>query len=275
MAKKFQFGVCGFGNMANAILRGIIQSKLLKCSEICVYDIDQSKIQDAEKLGFKTVKSAKELISECSYVLLAVKPQAFSGLNDECSSSDCTFISIMAGVKTAVIARKMGGEVIRCMPNLPAVVGAGMTAIAESDCAKEAMHFVERIFSSVGEVLFVKEEMLDAVTAVSGSGPAYGYYFIKAMSDQGVALGLSKEESLKLTLQTLIGAVESVKASDVPLEILIDRVCSKGGTTVQAINCFEEKGLSSIIAEGMTACYNRSQELSNNFNIDGNINEKG
>ncbi len=261
MEYRYKLGFLGAGNMAKAIANGIIKSNILKADEVVMSD----PFVTGNVAGIKVINDNKVIFNDCEYVLLAVKPQIFNQIVDELKETKVkNVISIMAGVKMAKIKNILpNAQVIRIMPNLPASVGAGMAGIAkDNDASKEANEFTKAIFDSVGKAIFVNESDLDAVTAISGSGPAYVYYFIQSMIKGGIKNGLSEEAAKELTLQTFVGAVEMVKHSNDDLDTMIDRVCSKGGTTIQAIDTFRSYDLDAKIIEGIDKCKIRSEELS-------------
>lgn len=255
--KKFKLGFIGCGNMAKAIIGGILKSGILDKSQIAASD---PFCKDAG--GIFCVNDNEFVANNCEYLLLSVKPQVFKSIDFSCSA-DCV-ISIMAGIDSESIGKKlnMQGKVIRVMPNTPAQIGKGAAAIAVNDLDKKHNDFCKAIFDSVGKAYFIPEDKFDAVTCVSGSGPAYAYYFAKAMIEGGVINGLDKETSKKLTIDTIIGACEMIKANpDIPLGLLISNVCSKGGTTIEAVNVFENNQMDKIVIDAMTACRKRSEEL--------------
>ena len=261
MEYRYKLGFLGAGNMAKAIANGIIKSNILKADEVVMSD----PFVTGNVAGIKVINDNKVIFNDCEYVLLAVKPQIFNQIVDELKETKVkNVISIMAGVKMAKIKNILpNAQVIRIMPNLPASVGAGMAGIAkDNNASKEANEFTKAIFDSVGKAIFVNESDLDAVTAISGSGPAYVYYFIQSMIKGGIKNGLSEEAAKELTLQTFVGAVEMVKHSKDDLDTMIDRVCSKGGTTIQAIDTFRSYDLDDKIIEGIDKCRIRSEELS-------------
>ena len=261
MEYRYKLGFLGAGNMAKAIANGIIKSNILKADEVVMSD----PFVTGNVAGIKVINDNKVIFNDCEYVLLAVKPQIFNQIVDELKETKVkNVISIMAGVKMAKIKNILpNAQVIRIMPNLPASVGAGMAGIAkDNNASKEANEFTKAIFESVGKAIFVNESDLDAVTAISGSGPAYVYYFIQSMIKGGIKNGLSEEAAKELTLQTFVGAVEMVKHSKDDLDTMIDRVCSKGGTTIQAIDTFRSYDLDDKIIEGIDKCRIRSEELS-------------
>ena len=263
MQNKYTLGVIGAGNMAYAIVGGIINGGILKPSDIAISDIDAQKLKAFAKLGVYTQTDNVSLSANCENLLFAVKPQIAQTVFNEIESSVTanTVISIMAGITLSKLKAALGNRnYARIMPNTPALVGKGMSAIAFSE--NFYSDFVMNIFRSVGEAIQLDESRFDAVTSLSGSGPAYVYTFIKALIDGGMSGGLDFETSEQRALQTVLGAVEMIKTSDKPINELIDAVCSKGGTTIQAIDSFREDGLENIIKNGMNKCLNRSVELS-------------
>lgn len=261
MDYKYKLGFIGAGNMAKAIVNGIVDSNILDKNEIIM-----SNISGADNYnGIKIVKDNNIILNQCRYVFLAIKPQVFNTIFDtfKCANCECV-VSIMAGVKSDKIANAFDNKasVIRIMPNTPSAVGLGMGCIATNTASAENNEFVTTVFNAIGKVQYLDENLFDAVTSVSGSGPAYVYYFIKAMIEGGQKGGLTYEESKTLTLQTIKGACEMVQNSTDDLSILIDKVCSKGGTTIQAIDTFKNYQIDKKIIEGMDKCRIRSEELS-------------
>lgn len=260
MSTIFKLGIIGFGNMGKAIALGALNSGVIKPNELAVCDLDMAKLSELPDEVF-TTSDVRDL-NKCEYVLFAVKPQGFATVAKQ-YSGDATVVSIMAGVKVGTIMSLTGASsVCRIMPNTPCLVEKGMCALSFVNCTEDSKAFLTELFSAIGDVVTVDEEMLDAVTAVSGSGPAYVYYFVRAMAESGAKLGLSEDISLRLALQTFEGAVEMVRTTQKPLDELIKNVCSPGGTTIQAINHFDEAGLGDVISKGMEKCAKRSAELS-------------
>ena len=263
MQNKYTLGIIGAGNMAFAIVRGVINSGIIKPSEIIISDIDKQKLQSFTELGINTVTDNALISKSCDYLLIAVKPQIAPVVFGEIKNiiTAPTVISIMAGITISKLKVALGTRnYARVMPNTPALVGKGMSAVAFSDGFNS--DYILNIFRSVGEAMQLDESLFDAVTSLSGSGPAYVYTFIKALINGGINGGIDYETSKKLALQTVLGAVEMLKTSDKSINELIEAVCSKGGTTIQAINSFEEDGLEDVIKRGMNKCLNRSIELS-------------
>ena len=260
MNYKYKLGFIGCGNMAKAIINGLLDSRLLKAEDMYVAtpNINQPY------RGITFTNDNQNVLSTCEYVVLAVKPQVFKEISKDFASNKCKcVISIMAGVNTNTIAKACNcNQVIRIMPNTPCSIGEGVSAITSYNADAESNSFVESIFKTISKVVRVEEKYFDAVTSISGSGPAYVYYFIKAMIDGGVKGGLSFEQSKELTIATMIGASKMVANSSEDLDILIQKVCSKGGTTIQAIDTFRENSVDESIIEGIDKCRKRSEELS-------------
>ena len=260
MNYKYKLGFIGCGNMAKAIINGLLDSKLLPIEDIYISTPSIS----APYRGIAYTNNNQEILSNCEYVVLAVKPQIFKAISADFTNVNCKcVISIMAGVNTDTISKACNcSQVIRIMPNTPCSIGEGVSAITSYNADLESDNFIESIFKTISKIVRVEERYFDAVTSISGSGPAYVYYFIKAMIDGGVKGGLSYEQSKELTIATMIGASKMVANSSEELDVLIQKVCSKGGTTIQAIDTFKEKSVGESIIEGIDKCRKRSEELS-------------
>lgn len=260
MNYKYKLGFIGCGNMAKAIIGGLLDSGLLTDKEMLV-----STPHLKEKyLGIDFTNDNKKVLDECKYTVIAVKPQIYKTIEKEFAGCQTKcLISIMAGVNTATIKKASGcDEVVRIMPNTPCSIKEGVSAITLEGASNESFDFVEKVFGTISATVRVDESYFDAVTSVSGSGPAYVYYFIKAVIDAGVAGGLSYEQSKQLALKTFIGASKMVEKSSDSLDTLIDKVCSKGGTTIQAIDTFRQTNVAENIILGVEKCRKRSEELS-------------
>lgn len=261
---KFKLGVIGCGFMAQAILDGVLQSSVLSPKEIIVSDPDHDKTNRYREKGCAVAVNNVEAASDSEYLLFAVKPQQLNSVLEELKKCDPkNIISILAGTKKFAYSRYFPfARVTRCMPNTPCSLGKGAIGIDADDFSEEGRTFVLSVFSVLGQVVSLSEEKLNAVTAISGSGPAYVYLFAKAMTEAGVAAGLTMEEARKLTEATIIGGGEMMKKnSDSSLDELIQAVCSKGGTTIAAIDSFRENHFEEVIADGIRAAIIRSKEL--------------
>ena len=264
--KEYQLGVIGTGFMAKAILQGILQNNLIPASSIIVYDVNLQQVEELQKQGVVVADSTLEVANKVENLLLAIKPQNFNTVAAEIEDCTCSkIISIMAGVSIAKIqsAFKAEKKIARAMPNLPVAISAGMTAIDLSAFAEQDKNFILQIFSSIGKVLVVDEGKINAVTGISGSGPAYVFLFIKALTEAGVKQGLSLQESKTLAIQTLLGGALMVEKNfDSELSTLISAVCSKGGTTIEAIDSFTKDGFEETVDRAVAACVRRAKELS-------------
>lgn len=260
MNYKYKLGFVGCGNMAKAIINGLLDSHFLFADEMLVSTPNINTPYN----GIAFSNDNKYVLDNCEYVVIAVKPQIYRAIEEQ--FADCSakcLISIMAGVNTATIKKASGcEEVVRIMPNTPCSIKEGVSAITTDGASEQSFEFVERVFGTISSTVRVDESYFDAVTSISGSGPAYVYYFIKAVTDAGVEGGLSYEQSKQLALKTFIGASKMVENSTDSLDALIDKVCSKGGTTIQAIDTFRQTNVAENIKLGIEKCRKRSEELS-------------
>ncbi len=265
MGKKFKLGVIGAGFMATAIISGVISSNVLDANEIAVSDLNAEALEKLAKKGVCTTQDNFELVNSSEFVLFAVKPQSLNAVLDAIKTAKCEkFISIMAGVKKDKIKSVFGDScVARCMPNTPCAIGCGAIGIDCTDFKDEKdIKFVENLFKSIAEVVFLPEEKMNAVTGISGSSPAYFYLFLKGIIEAGVKYGIEFEDARKLATATMIGAGKMVLNNpDKTLDELINAVCSKGGTTIEAIKTYNECGLSLITEKAIDACIKRASEL--------------
>lgn len=264
MTKKFKLGVIGAGFMSTAIIGGAISSGFLSASDIAVTDKNEEAKNRIAKRGV-FVTDAKTVFNESEFVLFAVKPQNFAELKADAKNSPCKkLISIMAGVKKEKIkAVFCGAKVARCMPNTPCSVGSGAVGmdLSDYDDEKDAA-FVKNLFSSFAKVAVLDESKLNAVTGISGSSPAYFYLFLKGIIEAGVKNGLDYETAKNFATNTMIGAGKMVlDNSDKSLDELITAVCSKGGTTIEAINVYENGKLGELTQNAVDACVKRAEEL--------------
>ncbi len=254
--------------MGQAIVKGLLRKKIFLPSQISIFDPAEDKQQDARKLGLQVLASPDELLKQVGTLLIAVKPQMIQSALEPLSSvinKDNLIISIAAGISIRYIQdllKNMKLRIVRTMPNTPALVGEGITAISFSEeCTEEDKSFAQQIFQSVGKTVFVHEDQIDIVTAVSGSGPAYFFYLCECMIEAGKSLGLSDETALALVRQTFYGSASLLISGDDLPEILRSRVTSKGGTTESALKTMEAKNMKSIVIEAIHSAYRRAQEL--------------
>jgi len=268
MAAPLSVGFLGAGKMATALAEGFIRSGLVKPTRIIASDV-----VEAARKGFAQATDAKasasnlDVVTAASVLILAVKPDQVMGVLDEIKgkfTESHLLISIAAGVTLAKLESALGGSarVVRVMPNTPALVGASATAFATGRNATPAdADLASRLFSSVGLAFRVKEPLLDAVTGLSGSGPAYGYAIIEALSDGGVAAGLPRDVATKLAAQTLFGAAKMVLETGQHPGALKDMVTSPGGTTIEGLHELEKGGLRAALINAVRAAAEKSRRL--------------
>ena len=261
-------GIIGCGNMGTALARGMVEARLLPAGRITGYDADAAMTRRlARGLKIKAARSSREAAA-CCVVRQAVKPQQMAEVLAEIRpllSRRPLLISIAAGVRTDWIERRAGQgvPVVRVMPNTPALVKKGISAIAPGRSAGARHRAVaERIFGSVGETVRVPERLMDAVTAVSGSGPAYFFYLMEQMAEAGAGLGLPAGTAKRLAAVTARGAARLAACGGEDPAALRKKVTSKGGTTEAAFKVFERQGLGRILREGIRAAARRAKELS-------------
>jgi pyrroline-5-carboxylate reductase len=267
---KFQYdlGIIGAGNMSRAITDGILRGKILDAGRIIISDTDAEKLNEVKKRGFAVASDNKFLAKNSRNILFAIKPQVFDAVADEIKDdirADAV-LSIMAGIKTAKIAAALNAalmniKICRIMPNTPCMIGKGICALTFVGYSDGEKGFVFGIFNALGETVELAESKFDAVTAVSGSGPAYVYSFLDAVIKGGVENGLTFGEAKRLAVSVFKGASELAGRSEQPLEILIKNVASKGGTTEAALKVFDQKGIIEAIKDGVSAAAKRSAEL--------------
>lgn len=262
-------GIIGAGNMGSALIAGIVEGNKFKADQLVVSDIKKERADYlAKKHHVKKADSNRTLMKDCSTVILAVKPKEIRPVLKDIKNElrdDHLLITIAAGVPIKAIRDILKRElpIIRVMPNTPAMVGMGITAISPGTLAKARdIDMAVKIFSQVGETVIVDEEMMDAVTALSGSGPGYIFYIMEALVDAGIKLGLKKEIALALAVQTTLGTAKLAKESEDSLAELRDKVTSPGGTTSKGLTVMSERGLADIIIDAVEAACRRSKELS-------------
>ena len=259
-------GVIGCGKMAHAILSGL-NNQSGKYGRIMVNDIDADRCQLFQKDFGSQAATAQEVIAGSSLILLAVKPAGIEPLLSELSgviTADKIVVSIAAGIKTTAIEKWIPAHapVIRVMPNTPALVGKGMTAVCPGKRAQnEQVQLVCELFATIGSVVVVDEKHMDAVTAVSGCGPAYFYLIAEAMINAAINVGLDGNMARQLVLETMQGSVSAMQITGRHPAQLRDDVCSPGGSTITAVRKLEEDGIRKAIFDAIEAAWRKSMEL--------------
>ena len=253
--------------MATAIIKGVINSGLVNSNDILVSDVYEPALNNIKKLGVNVTTDNKYLVGSSEFILFAVKPQSLTTVLD--GIKDCSpekIISIMAGIKRQRIKNVFpNAKIARCMPNTPCSIGYGAVGIDLSDFSnKQDVEFIKSLFTSFADVVLLDESKMNAVTGVSGSAPAYFYLFLQGVIEAGVSNGLSYDDAKILATKTMIGAGNMVlQNNEKSLDELINAVCSKGGTTIEAVNVYKANDLSNITKKAVDACVKRSTELEN------------
>jgi len=261
-------GFIGAGNMAEAMIRGLLEARLVTADRLIASDIVEARRQGIDqRYGVRTVAEGRDVAAKASILILAVKPQdmeaALKGIAMTVDQTK-TIISVAAGTPIAFIAERLPAKarIIRVMPNAPALVLAGAAAIAKGEHATaQDLQMAEVIFSAVGKAVVVEEKHLDAVTGLSGSGPAYVFLFIEALADGGVKMGLPRDVATLLAAQTVLGAAKMLLEGGRHPAELKDTVTSPGGTTIAGLHALESGGLRGILMEAVEAATIRSREL--------------
>lgn len=259
----------GCGNMGSALISGTLGSGLISKDKVLVTDIRPKRLEYIrEKEGVSTTEDNREAVEKSDIIVLAVKPQVVGRVLSEIKdvmTGDKVIISIAAGITTGFIEKALEREVpvVRVMPNTPALVKTGASGISPGKYAGEQEEAIaEQMMRRVGIVVKVPEEMLDAVTALSGSGPAYIFYIIESLIEVGMEMGLSEDDVKKLVGQTVLGAVKMVMETGESPQVLRAKVTSPGGTTEAALKYLEEKGFQKILIAAVKEAAIRSKELS-------------
>lgn len=267
MLESKQIGFIGGGAMAEALIRGVLSAKLVTAAQITVSDVAQERLNFlSANYGVAITLDSREVASKAEILFLAVKPQIINEVLDNIApviTNTCNLISIAAGITIATLQEKLSGvPVIRVMPNTAVAVGAGMSAIALGKHASaQSGELASAILASVGRVVTVKEDAMDAVTGLSGSGPAFAYVLIEALADAGVRVGLSRQSALTLAAQTLYGASKMVLETGEHPAKLRDMVTSPGGTSITGVHVLEQKGVRAALIDAVVAATNRSREM--------------
>lgn len=261
----------GGGNMACALIGGLLQQDYAAAQLRVVEIVPESRDRIQHQFGVVAVAELAAGVIDCDVLVLAVKPQQFFTVAEQLAPLlvGQLVISIAAGIRASDLSRWLGGYggIVRAMPNTPSLIRAGVTGLyALPTVTIQQKENAANILNAVGSVLWVEQEvLLDGVAALSGSGPAYIFYFIEAMQQAGMELGLSKEQARQLTLQTFLGATQLASQSDEDVTILRSRVTSKGGTTEQALLKMEQEDVKNAIVRAIHVAFERAQQMGDEF----------
>ena len=258
-------GFIGTGNMAIPIIEGAIRAGVLRADEI-VLDRNRSRAAELhERLGVSLCENMAAMLGACETLILAVKPNVVGKVLKEAGDllNGKAIISIAAGWTTEMLkAAAPGARVLRVMPNTPALVGEGMSAMSKAHTlTQEEANFAEKLFAAFGRAVWVEEYMMEAVIGVSGSGPAYAFMFIEAMADGGVLKGLPRKTAQELAAQTLLGAAKMVLETGMHPGELKDMVCSPGGTTIEAVHALEKNGFRNAVMDAVSAAVDKAEAM--------------
>jgi pyrroline-5-carboxylate reductase len=265
---KGKLGLLGAGNMAAALIKGLLHAKLLAPNRLLASDVKPERLAMlAEVHGIGTTTNNHQLVRGCTVVVLAVKPQVIDKVLGEIGADvrkDQLVVSVAAGVPIEALEARLpkGSRVVRAMPNMPAIVQAGATAIAAGSHAREEdMKTARELFEAVGRVVVLDEVLLDAVTGLSGSGPAYTMLIIEALADGGVKVGLHRDTALLLAAQTVFGSAKLLLDTGEHPGRLKDMVTSPGGTAIAGLHTLESGALRKTLIDAVEAATKRSIEL--------------
>jgi pyrroline-5-carboxylate reductase len=263
--QKKSIGIIGAGNMGGAIIAGL--AKTIDPEYINVFDTDSDRLEGLRlRFQIKTLNSALETANDSDIIIIAVKPDSVSSLLKEIQAmkKSAVIVSIAAGIKIKTIESILGSDkkIVRVMPNTPCIIGEGISAISSNDEVDElSLNMVDEVFKMIGHTIRVPEKMMDAVTGLSGSGPAYVYTFIHALADGGVKMGIPRDKAALLAAHTVAGSAKLVlETMEHPMN-LRTMVASPGGTTIDGIHVLEKNGFTGIVMEAVEAAANKSKKL--------------
>ncbi len=266
MDKKL--GFIGCGNMSSAMIKGLILSKIvspdcIKASDISIRKLDRMK----DDLHILTTNNNKEVAEFADILVLAVKPKIYGQIISEIKDTvkdDVIVVTIAAGITMQTVKKQFGKniKVVRAMPNIPAIIGKGMSSLSFNEhVLEEELNCVYKMFNGFGEVEIIDEKLMNVVTAVGSSSPALVYMFIQSLADGGVLNGLSRDVSYKMAAQAVLGAAKMVLETGEHPGELKDEVCSPGGTAIEAVYCLEREGFRRSIIEAINRCTKKSEKL--------------
>lgn len=262
-----RIGFIGAGNMATAIINGILTNKAKEAEMLSVFDLDSEKLAVMAEKGIDTVSSCSELASKSDIIVLAVKPQNYDEVLGDIRNvvdDKKVVVTIAAGISIEYVRKGLGVDcpAVRVMPNTPLLLGKGATAVCRSEnISDEDFTEVYNMFALSGDAAILPESQMNAIIAVNGSSPAYVYLFAKSMVDYAVSVGIDRDTALSLVCKTFEGSAEMLRSSGDSPETLIQKVSSKGGTTIEAMKVLNEREVPKAIFDAMAACTARAEEL--------------
>lgn len=269
MMTKQRIGFIGLGNMATAIIGGLLAKQMVEPSDVIGYDIFEGSVEKAKgKFNITTVMNEREVAKEADVLFLAVKPNVLGGVLTKIGPvlrKETVVISIAAGKTLAFLEENLGRadlKLVRCMPNTPALVLEGCTGVCANGNLKETeLEEIVALLGSFGRASVVPEKLMDVVVGVSGSSPAYVFLFIEAMADAAVAAGMPRAQAYEFCAQAVLGSAKLLLETGKHPGELKDMVCSPGGTTIQAVKVLEETGFRASVMDAVEACIEKSKNL--------------
>ncbi len=263
--KKVKLGIIGLGNMGFAIAEGAIKQNVYAASEVGYYQRSEKNTEKANHLGMHYFSNEVECAENCEILMLAIKPQGFNELFEKIRhiKNKPLLLSIAAGININSIQHVFpNSKVVRTMPNTPLMIGLGATALCRSkEVSDSEYQQIQGLFNSIGKTCLIDESLMDAIIPVSGSTPAYVYYFIDLLAKDAVNHGFEYNDALQMVIQTFIGASTLLQTDGRTPEELITMVCSKGGATIEAMNILKDGRLEQVFKEANAAAIKRSIEL--------------
>ena len=263
-----KIGFIGTGNMGSSIIKGILSSKFEKSENINIFDLDKEKVNNLVKeYGVNAVNSEKELAENCNIIILSVKPHIIPTVLKNLSGSvkkDTIILTIAAGISISVIENALGEDkkVVRTMPNTPAQVLSGMTAVTfNKNIENSEKEIIFKLLNSFGKSVEIEEKLMHAYTGISGSLPAYVYMFMEALADGGVLCGMPRNKAYEIVAQTVAGSAKMLLETGKHPGQLKDEVCSPAGTTIEAVRVLENGNFRGNVIEAVAACTEKSKEM--------------
>ena len=263
-----KIGFIGTGNMGSSIIKGILSSKFEKSENINIFDLDKEKVNNLVKeYGVNTTNSEKELAENCNIIILSVKPHIIPIVLKNLSGNvkkDTIILTIAAGISISVIENALGEDkkVVRTMPNTPAQVLSGMTAVTfNKNIENSEKEIIFKLLNSFGKSVEIEEKLMHAYTGISGSLPAYVYMFMEALADGGVLCGMPRDKAYEIIAQTVAGSAKMLLETGKHPGQLKDEVCSPAGTTIEAVRVLENGNFRGNVIEAVVACTEKSKEM--------------
>ena len=263
-----KIGFIGTGNMGSSIIKGILSSKFEKSENINIFDLDKEKVNNLVKeYGVNTANSEKELAENCNIIILSVKPHIIPIVLKNLSGNvkkDTIILTIAAGISISVIENALGEDkkVVRTMPNTPAQVLSGMTAVTfNKNIENSEKEIIFKLLNSFGKSVEIEEKLMHAYTGISGSLPAYVYMFMEALADGGVLCGMPRDKAYEIVAQTVAGSAKMLLETGKHPGQLKDEVCSPSGTTIEAVRVLENGNFRGNVIEAVVACTEKSKEM--------------